>query len=80
MMIRNLLLAVDTDTSNEPVKVAGDLAELSGASVLVLHCAEMDRFFDSETWLDDDTATAQYTAGRSCAAPRAGPTWPAPQQ
>jgi len=54
-MINNLLLAVDADTPNEPIKVAGDLAELSGATVLVLHCAEMDTFFDTGTWLDDDT-------------------------
>jgi hypothetical protein len=42
MMTRRILLAVDTNTASEPVKVAGDLAELSGADVLVLHCDELD--------------------------------------
>jgi nucleotide-binding universal stress UspA family protein len=54
-MINRILLAVDTGTSSEPVKVAGDLADLSGATVLVLHCDELDTIFDSGIWLDDDT-------------------------
>jgi hypothetical protein len=41
-MTKRILLAVDTNTASEPVKAAGDLAELSGADVLVLHCDELD--------------------------------------
>jgi nucleotide-binding universal stress UspA family protein len=54
-MTRRILLAVDTNTASEPIKVAGDLAELSGADVLVLHCDELDTVFDTGIWLDDDT-------------------------
>jgi nucleotide-binding universal stress UspA family protein len=54
-MISRILLAVDTDTSSEPVKVAGDLADLSGATVLVLHCDQLDTVFDTGIWLADDT-------------------------
>ena len=54
-MTRRILLAVDTNTTSEPVKVAGDLAELSGADVLVLHCDELDTVFDTGIWLGDDT-------------------------
>jgi nucleotide-binding universal stress UspA family protein len=55
MMTRRILLAVDTDTAGEPIKVAGDLAELSDADVLVLHCDELDTVFDTGIWLGDDT-------------------------
>ena len=55
MMTRRILLALDTDTASEPIKVAGDLAELTGADVLVLHCDELDTVFDTGIWLDDDT-------------------------
>lgn len=41
-MTKRILLAVDTNTASEPVNVAGDLAELSSADVLVLHCDELD--------------------------------------
>jgi nucleotide-binding universal stress UspA family protein len=54
-MAKRILLAVDTNTASEPVKAAGDLAELSGAEVLVLHCDELDTVFDTGIWLHDDT-------------------------
>jgi nucleotide-binding universal stress UspA family protein len=54
-MTKRILLAVDTNTASEPIKVAGDLAELSGADVLVLHCDELDTVFDTGIWLNDDT-------------------------
>ena len=54
-MTKRILLAVDTNTAGEPIKVAGDLAELSGADVLVLHCDELDTVFDTGIWLGDDT-------------------------
>jgi nucleotide-binding universal stress UspA family protein len=54
-MTKRILLAVDTNTASEPVKVAGDLAEMSGADVLVLHCDELDTIFDTGIWLHDDT-------------------------
>jgi nucleotide-binding universal stress UspA family protein len=54
-MTKRILLAVDTNTASEPVKVAGDLAELTGADVLVLHCDELDTVFDTGIWLHDDT-------------------------
>lgn len=41
-MTKRILLAVDTNAASEPVKVASDLAELSGADALVLHCDELD--------------------------------------
>ena len=41
-MTKRILLAVDTNEASEPVKVASDLAELSGADALVLHCDELD--------------------------------------
>ena len=54
-MTKRILLAVDTNTASEPVKVAGDLAEMSGADVLVVHCDELDTIFDTGIWLHDDT-------------------------
>lgn len=54
-MTKRILLAVDTNTASEPIKVAGDLAELTGADVLVLHCDELDTVFDTGIWLNDDT-------------------------
>jgi hypothetical protein len=54
-MTKRILLAVDTNTASEPVNVAGDLAELSSADVLVLHCDELDTVFDMGIWLHDDT-------------------------
>lgn len=54
-MTKRIVLAVDTNTASEPIKVAGDLAELSGADVLVLHCNELDTVFDTGIWLNDDT-------------------------
>ena len=54
-MTKRILLAVDTNTASEPIKVAGDLAELTGADVLVLHCDELDTVFDTGIWLHDDT-------------------------
>jgi len=54
-MTRRILLAVDTNTASELIKVTGDLAELSGADVLVLHCDELDTVFDTGIWLGDDT-------------------------
>jgi nucleotide-binding universal stress UspA family protein len=54
-MLKNLLLAIDIDTSREVTEVAADLAKLSAATVHVLHCDELDTFFDTEIWLDDDT-------------------------
>jgi nucleotide-binding universal stress UspA family protein len=54
-MINRILLAVDTTTSSEPVTIAGDLAGLSGATVLVLHCDELDTIVDTGSWLDDDS-------------------------
>jgi hypothetical protein len=52
-MTRRILLAVDTNTASEPIKVVGDLAELTGADVL--HCDELDTVFDTGIWLQDDT-------------------------
>lgn len=49
------MLAVDTNTSDKPAEIAGELAELSGATVLVVHCDELDTFFDTGSWLNDDT-------------------------
>ena len=54
-MISRILLAVDTSTSSELVKAAGDLAEQAGAAVLVVHCDELDTIFDTGIWLGDDT-------------------------
>ena len=54
-MISHLLLAVDVETSNEATRVAGDLAEATGADVKVLHYDELDSHFDTAVWLDDDT-------------------------
>lgn len=54
-MISRIVLAIDNDVTEEPVKMAGELAELTGAAVLVVHCDELDTFFDTGTWLNDDT-------------------------
>jgi nucleotide-binding universal stress UspA family protein len=54
-MISRIVLAIDNDTPAEPVKMASELAELTGATVLVVHCDELDTYFDTGTWLKDDT-------------------------
>jgi len=54
-MISRIVLAIDNDTPAEPVKMASELAELTGANVLVVHCDELDTYFDTGTWLKDDT-------------------------
>jgi len=54
-MTKRVVLAVDTNTASEPVKVAGDLAELTGADVLVMHCDELHTVFGTGIWLHDDT-------------------------
>jgi nucleotide-binding universal stress UspA family protein len=65
-MVSRIVLAIDDDMLGEPVKMAGDLAGLTGATVLVVHCDELDTFFDTGVWLNDDTEprTAIGTAVR----------------
>jgi hypothetical protein len=53
-MISRIVLAIDNDMPEEQVKMAGELAELTGA-VVVVHCDELDTFFDTGIWLNDDT-------------------------
>lgn len=64
-MISRIVLAIDSDTPDKPVKMAGELAGFTDATVLVVHCDELDTFFDTGTWLKDDTEprTAIGTAG-----------------
>jgi len=54
-MISHLLLAVDIGTSSEATRIAGDLAEVSGATVEVFHADELETHIDTAIWLDDDT-------------------------
>jgi len=49
------VLAIDSDTPDEPVKMAGELAGFTDATVLVVHCDDLDTFFDTGTCLKDDT-------------------------
>lgn len=65
-MVSRIVLAIDDDKLEEPVRMAGDLAGLTGATVLVMHCDELDTFFDTGVWLNDDTEprTAIGTAVR----------------